>query len=60
VLEQQQLDCALHTVLIFCAASLGHATTEIVKKLLVFTDAFDVDGIAAAKAGSHTCAGAIG
>jgi len=45
--------------LIFLATSLGHATTEIVEEVFVFADAFDVDRIAAAKAGSHACAGAI-
>jgi len=60
VCEQEQADRGLHTVLIFFATSLGHATTEVVEEVFVFADTFDVDGVAAAKAGSHACAGAIG
>lgn len=50
----------VHTVLVLLATRLGHATSEIVEELLVFADTLDVDGVAAAKAGSHACAGAIG
>lgn len=50
----------MHTVLILLATSLGHATSEIVKEVFVFADAFDVDGVAAAKTGGHACASAIG
>jgi hypothetical protein len=60
VREQRHLDLRSHTVLILLAASLGHATTEVVKELFVFADAFNVDGVAAAKTGCHACAGAIG
>jgi len=60
VREQGEADRGLHTVLILLATSLGHATTEIVEEVFVLADAFDVDGVAAAKAGSHACAGAIG
>lgn len=56
---QRHPDPILHTVLIFLVASLGHATTEVVKELFVFADAFDVDGVAAAEAGGHACTGAI-
>jgi hypothetical protein len=45
--------------LVFLATSLGHATPEIIKEFFVLADTFDVDRIAAAKAGSYTCAGAI-
>jgi hypothetical protein len=59
VREQRGSVCVLHTVLVFLATSLGHATPEIIKEFFVLADTFDVDRIAAAKAGSYTCAGAI-
>ena len=47
------------TILILFTTSLGHATSKVVKELLVLTDTFDVDGVAAAEAGGYTCAGTI-
>lgn len=49
----------MRTILIGFVASFGHAATQIIQKLFVFTDALDIDRVAAAKAGSNTCAGAI-
>jgi hypothetical protein len=59
VWEEQQSDCITHTILIFLATSFGHATPEIIEEFLVFADALDVNRVAAAKAGSYTCAGAV-
>lgn len=57
--EQRVSVVKLHTVLIGFVASFGHAATEIVQKLFVFTDALNIDRVATAKTGSDTCASAI-
>lgn len=49
----------LPTILICFIASFRHAASEIVQEHSVLADTFDIDRIAAAKAGSHTCASAI-
>lgn len=41
--EQRVLGAELRAVLIGFVASFGHAATEIIQKLFVFTDALDVD-----------------
>lgn len=57
---QRQSGRAFRTVLVLLATSFRHATAEIVKEVLVLAYAFNVDGVAAAKARRHACAGAIG